>query len=116
LAANAVSDRTLALLMPSFRAVAAAQSGYRSFAPGHKWIATLAAVTAREQFGFGCRRRYAYREDRGGVRASTSVLSLRSSFVASVHEVLDLFERERAVLIGVHRFKDALVRRLKFLQ
>lgn len=50
------------------------------------------------------------------VRASTSVLSLRSSFVASVHEVLDLFERERAVLIGVHGFKDPLVRRLKFLQ
>ena len=78
--------------------------------------ATLAAVTAREQFGFGCRRCHAYREDRGGVGASTSVLSLWSSFVASVHEVLDLFERERAVLIGVHRFKDALMRRLKFLQ
>jgi hypothetical protein len=78
--------------------------------------ATLAAVTAREQFEFGCRRRHAYREDRGGVGASTSVLSLWSSFVASVHEVLDLFERERAVLIGVHRFKDALMRRLKFLQ
>ena len=78
--------------------------------------ATLAAVTAREQFGFGCRRRHAYTEDRDGVGASTSVLSLWSSFVASVHEVLDLFERERAVLIGVHGFKDSLVRRLKFLQ
>jgi hypothetical protein len=45
-----------------------------------------------------------------------SFSSLLNSFVTPAHEVLYLFERERAVLICVHRFKDALMRRLKLLQ